>query len=385
MATLGPLVPADETLNHQITDTFATVAQTDRAWTEKVWAMAAASDGSVQLAFGLGKYANRNVLDGCAGVSRGTEQWTVRASRGLASDPETLCVGPIRYEVLEPFRRVRFALEPNDVSPIAFEWVLDGVVPPFLEEREQHRSRDGARLDADIVRYHQSGTASGWVEVNGRRTKLDSSWVSTRDHSWGVRYGVGTPIGDVAPASVPHGLAALTAWAPLLCQRADGSRYALHVYYQARAFGDWRSVEFQGGEELPTGERRTFGTCVPELRFRDDNRRFLGGLLHLTMPDGTERPLTFAPVSDTGFHLGTGLYFGYEGHFHGEYRGRSHLEADHVTGCDEPQVARRVHQLRDCVVSVDDPVGGGTGLGTFQTVVLGSHPDMGLTEDASFL
>jgi len=204
MATLGPLVPADETLNHQITDTFATVAQTDRAWTEKVWAMAAASDGSVQLAFGLGKYANRNVLDGCAGVSRGTEQWTVRASRGLASDPETLSVGPIRYEVLEPFRRVRFALEPNDVSPIAFEWVLDGVVPPFLEEREQHRSRDGARLDADIVRYHQSGTASGWVEVNGRRTKLDSSWVSTRDHSWGVRYGVGTPIGDVAPASVPH-------------------------------------------------------------------------------------------------------------------------------------------------------------------------------------
>ena len=36
MTTLGPLVPADETFHHQITDTFATVAQSDRSWTETV-------------------------------------------------------------------------------------------------------------------------------------------------------------------------------------------------------------------------------------------------------------------------------------------------------------------------------------------------------------
>jgi len=45
MPTLGPLVPADETFHHQITDTFATVAQSDRSWTEKVCAMAALKDG----------------------------------------------------------------------------------------------------------------------------------------------------------------------------------------------------------------------------------------------------------------------------------------------------------------------------------------------------
>ena len=38
---------------------------------EKVCAMAAARDGSLQLGFGLGKYTNRNVIDGYAGVSRG--------------------------------------------------------------------------------------------------------------------------------------------------------------------------------------------------------------------------------------------------------------------------------------------------------------------------
>ena len=86
MPTLGPLIPADESFHHQITDTFATVAQSDRSWTEKVCAMACARDGSLQLAFGMGKYPNRNVMDAYAGVSRGVEQWTVRASRELGHD-----------------------------------------------------------------------------------------------------------------------------------------------------------------------------------------------------------------------------------------------------------------------------------------------------------
>ena len=65
--TLGPLVPADEYVHHQITDTLATVGQSDRSWTEKIWAVAAARDGSLSIGFGLGKYANRGVADGVAG------------------------------------------------------------------------------------------------------------------------------------------------------------------------------------------------------------------------------------------------------------------------------------------------------------------------------
>ena len=83
---IGPLVPADEGLFHQITDTFAVVGTSDLSWTEKICAMAAAKDGSLQLGFGLGKYANRNVMDGYAGISRGVEQRTVRASRRLDTD-----------------------------------------------------------------------------------------------------------------------------------------------------------------------------------------------------------------------------------------------------------------------------------------------------------
>ena len=81
---IGPLLPADEQLGHQIADTFATVATSDPSWTEKICAMAMARDGSVQVGFGLGKYTNRNVMDGYAALSRGAEQVTVRASRRLA-------------------------------------------------------------------------------------------------------------------------------------------------------------------------------------------------------------------------------------------------------------------------------------------------------------
>src|ERR1700704_2497452 len=70
----GPLLPSDEQLSHQIVDTFARVGDSDRSWTEKICAMAAAQDGSIQLSLGLGKYTNRNVMDAYAGISRGVEQ-----------------------------------------------------------------------------------------------------------------------------------------------------------------------------------------------------------------------------------------------------------------------------------------------------------------------
>ena len=387
MSSLGPLVPADETFNHQITDTFASVAQSDRSWTEKVCAMACARDGSLQLALGLGKYTNRGVMDAYAGVSRGVEQWTVRASRALHPDVDSGVVGPIEYEVLEPLRRVRFALRPNPIVPVSFEWIFDAVVPPFLEDREVHRGGASGRVDADIVRYHHSGTARGWVEVEGRRVELDAAtWVSTRDHSWGVRYMVGQPVRDAAPApSTERVSASLVVWCPVVCERADGSRYALHVFYQRRSSAGRTRVSLQGGIEHPDGSHEPFTAVEPQLRFRDDTRRLLGGELRCVTAAGGVRVLTVTPVSDTGFHLGPGLYFGFDGHWHGEWRGPLSVDGEHIPDCTAPDVLRRIHQHRDCVVRVDDPAGGGTGWGNLQSIVTGAHPDMGLTAEASFL
>src|ERR1019366_7351994 len=169
---IGPLLGADETLNHQIVDTFATVAESEYSWTEKIWVSIARTDGSVQLDLGLGKYHNRGVIDGFAGVSRGREQWTVRGSRELQSAPEDTAIGPIVDEVIEPLRQVRVRLEPNAVQPISFDVVLSGVTPPFFEERNLVRNNRTNRVDVHVIRYHQGGWATGSITIDGETYDL---------------------------------------------------------------------------------------------------------------------------------------------------------------------------------------------------------------------
>ena len=122
--SIAPLTAADEWFNHQIVNTHAAVGTADRAWTEKAWFALARKDGKMAASFGLGKYANRNVLDGFAGVQIGTQQRTVRASRVLSSRIDDTDVGPLRYEVLEPFKAIRITLAENAAQPLRFELAL---------------------------------------------------------------------------------------------------------------------------------------------------------------------------------------------------------------------------------------------------------------------
>jgi hypothetical protein len=384
---IGPLGPADESLTHQIVDTFATVGQSDLAWTEKVCAMACARDGSLQLGFGLGKYPNRNVMDGYGGVSRGREQLTVRASRALSSDREATTVGPVHYEVLEPMRTVRFRLEPDDVQPVAFEWTFTAELPPFTEDRTHQRSLHG-RVNAELVRYHQIGVASGWVELDGERsTFADTEWVSTRDHSWGVRYDVGATPPDLEPTFDVAEVANFNmVWSPVLMERPDGSRYGLFLHFvDIEVPGFYEQHSHTAGVEHRDGTFERFTALRPDLRYDTANRRLLGGTITATQADGSERRLGIEALGDTGFHLGAGLYFGYAGHHHGEYRGELHTEGERIADCTVPDVARALHQIRDTVVRVTDPVGGGVGVSNCQPIITGTWPELGLTADTSWI
>ncbi len=384
--SIGPLVPADETLLHQVVDTFAMVGSTDLGWTEKIWSQACANDGSVQAVFGLGKYTNRNVLDAFGGISRGREQWTVRGSRALHHDPHAATVGPLRYEIVEPLEAVRIVLEPNDIQPIAFDVVLRGVVPARMEDRELLRSPSGTRLTNDVVRYHQAGTAEGWIEIDGVRQDVTAGdWMSARDHSWGVRTNVGEPARDLQPGTYPPDPRSLTSWSPVLMTRPDGSQYVVFHYFMETNLPGLPPRRLRGGIEHPDGSEEPFVDARLEARFDDTNRRFLGGTFTFVHPDGTARPLAITPVSDTGFHLGTGLYFGLDGVRHGMWRGDLSVDGDYVADCTDPEVARRIHQHRDCVVAVDDPAGGGKGIGPMQSIAIGGFPDYGLTLANTFV
>ena len=346
--------------------------------------MAAARDGSLQLGFGLGKYPNRNVMDAYAGVSRSVEQLTVRASRRLAPEPELTVIGPIHYEVLEPMHKVRFALDANDCQPIAFDWTFESIVPPFLEDRTH--TRRGYRVSTEIVRYHQTGLASGWVEVDGERSDITpDTWVSTRDHSWGVRYDVGQPPTDLEPSDPLRGVTFKMIWSPVCMERPDGSRYALLMHYQIFEAPGFARKTVMGGVEHPDGRFESWRDLEPDLTFDPVNRRLRGGRITATTSDGTSRVLEIEAVSDTGFHLGAGLYFGFDGHHHGEWRGDLHIDGERIENCADPESARRLHQIRDTVIHVIDPVGGGEGWGNCQPIITGADEANGLTAEDSFI
>lgn len=380
--SIGPLLAADEQFNHQVVETFATVGQSDLAWTEKVCGMAAAKDGSLQIAFGIGKYTNRNVVDAYAGIARGKEQWVVRGSRSLNSDPESVNVGPISYEILEPLKSVRVSLDANDAQPIAFDLVFHSIAACVVEDREDRRDLHGFRKSTDQIRYHQTGVASGWLEIDGERHEITpETWISTRDKSWGIRPQVGMPMSDLEPDMHDMIPQALAIWNPMLFERKDGSQYAFHHYFLKFAGTGFIHQRIQGGLENDAGKSLAVVDMRPELRFDSPSKRLQGGVFNFTMADGSERTMQFEKLSETGFYMGAGHYHGGDGHYHGSWRGQLHVDGDYAKDASEPKVIERYSQFRDCMIRIEDPEGRGIGFGNCQTYVHGAWPEFGLSGD----
>jgi hypothetical protein len=383
---LGKLLSVDELLHHQLVDSFSTIAESDLSWTEKIWLSIPRKDGRLQIDVGLGRYQNRNVLDAFGGVSRGREQWTVRGSRELAVDPVATSVGPIAYEVVEPLRRVRAKLAENDVQPIAFEVEFEGLHPAFFEDRHHQRDEGGYRVVSDVVRYHQGGAVSGWISIEGEREEIRrDDWYAFRDHSWGVRLDVGAPPTDLRPARDwgERGLGQssfLLNWTPMLMERPGGERYEYHFYLQMR---DGKPFYFSGYRNLADGTQQRIGRVRPELRYDDATRRLRGGAVHMDMLSGQTSTVEVEVIGETGFHLGTALYLGFEGKKHGMWRGRLHVEGEKIDDTMDAGTLRRIHQLRDCPIRLRE--GDATGYGIFESVVTGGWQDYGLTAERSFV
>jgi len=384
------LQACDELLCHQTAETFSTVSQSDLAWTEKIWGVVSRRDGSMQLDVGLGKYHNRGVLDGFAGISRGVEQWTTRVSRDLWPDPERLAAGPLRYDVIEPMHRVRFQLDHTTVgdSRIAFDVVLTAATPALLEERDRKKDLGGLRTTSDLLRYHQCADPLGWLELDGVRQLIDpAGWTAVRDHSWGVRGDVGVPTPDLRTGYDASTLPLLYSWSPLLFTRPDGSRYELHHYVQLLA----DTPLYSSGHLVQTDGSLERVAVRPDLTFHPETRRLTGGRLHVSRTAGrtagTVSIIDLTVIGQTGFHLGQGLYLGLDGQHHGSWQGGLRIDSENTPDCTDPAEVRRIHQLRDAVVSAQwqGPDGTDHGIGVHETLVGGAWPALGLSQQDAFL
>ncbi len=386
MSDIGQLIALDEHLNHQIADTFASTATSEHSWTEKIWSAMVRRDGTMSIDFGLGRYHNRGVMDGWGAVARGRSQWTVRASRELRDDPMITSVGPLTYEIIEPLHKVRYALAKNDIQPIAYDITFTSDMPPFFEDRHKQRERDGFRIGSDVIRYHQIGTPQGWVEIEGERIEVrPEDWTEYRDHSWGTRLDVGAHNPDIRPTSdfgdVKFGEGEFVLiWSPFMLVSPDGEKIAYHFYYQSK---QGRIFYSSGYRNHPDGTQEKVARVRPELNYDDRTRRLLGGRVHFDMLQGGTHTVEIEVAGETAVHLGPGLYLGFDGKKHGSWKGALEMDGEMFADTLDIPTLKRIRQVRDCPITVRE--GDAVGHGIMETVIHGSHPELGLTAANSLI
>ena len=198
-------------------------------------------------------------------------------------------------------RCARFAsvLKPNKVQPIAFDIFFDGELPPFFEKR--NRRRVAHRVSMDLIRYHQPGKVSGWVEIDGKREAVDENWFGFRDHSWGTRAsGVGARMPDLMPNQGLGNVRLL--WGPWLFERPDGYKYELMHFWTAGPAWTYFSSHMNEAGAGPDEVRQTeIKEMVPNVKFDPKTRRFLGGTYDLLLSTGETKTIEVTPVGNTAF------------------------------------------------------------------------------------
>lgn len=381
--TIAALTGADEQFSHQIVNTFAAVGSADRAWTEKAWFTLMRKDGSLQASFGLGKYANRNIVDGFAGVQIGTRQMTVRASRVLSSAPEAIGVGPLGYEVVKPLEAIRLTLAENAAQPLRFELTFHATMPGYFENRDV--VINAGRTASDVIRFHQAGTVSGWIEIEGERHEVNpDDWFGFRDRSWGIREHVGLDPADLVPGS--HGATGANKagggyhfnWLVSKIDRADGTSYDLAYYF--RDFGGEGPLDyFSGYINESDGRQIPILHLYPEIDYRASDKGAMRGTVTAIVAGRgksvEERVFEIEAIDpEMGFRLLPGMYGAWKGQIHGSFKGEDFLDGETVDDVNAAEKTAENYrwQIRDRPVRIRE--GANSGFGDMESIILGEYP-----------
>ncbi|MFD0666289.1 hypothetical protein ACT80S_01105 [Ramlibacter sp. MAHUQ-53] len=255
------LTALDDTLWHQLPTTFDHVWTSDPRWFDRYWFAIYSPDGRVAIQVTMGAYRNMNVLDGGAVMIVDGRQYNLRVSRSLNRDAQTVC-GPLRVQPVEPLKSFEITIAPGDHGLHGqIRW--DCVAP--AHEEHPHYTRLQGRTVEDYRRFDQIGEASGWLEAGGQRVEIDRWW-ACRDHSWGVRRGMGVaePVTGpkVALAEKGHVMSFLffstdtLSGSLLFSGRGDDAPYTTGVVTDRRTQQEHHATKIELEVDLHEGTRR---------------------------------------------------------------------------------------------------------------------------------
>ena len=373
----------DDLLAHQVVAPIRQVATDDPRWYDRYWFNIHDTDRRVVVSCGMGVYPNLNVIDGFAGIVYRGRQTNLRVSRELGPDRSRTTVGPFTVDVLEGLQRLRLRLGENDFG-IGFDLLFEATAPPHARLPMMYLVRAG-RIRNHTCHFNQGGRVSGWVVVDGERFEVSpETWWAVRDHSWGIRDGVGGPTEDAAEAgsgeAVSDPMRSDQAGEPL-DPRAPGrpAPWRPANPFLAVQFADRYLFVLGAGRQGATGEiipapglpegRRQIPSAELTMRFRPGTIALQDARVRLTDESGSEHRLTVEPWAT--FYLAGGGYGGYGGFWHGRHRGAYYQEGE-VWELSDPALVAQIAGRDDhvCVVRM----GEATGYGVLEVGVRGDAP-----------
>ena len=361
------LTKFDELTCHQTISTFDSPQSTDRAWTEKMWFNLHDTKGEIVLATGIGVYPNRNVMDGFGCVNLGHKtQHNIRVSRELRPNVTELHVGPLEIDIVEPYKKVRLHMGENPQG-LAFDLEFLGALPPN-EEKPQFGRMFG-RTFVHTCRYAQMGRARGTVTVEGKRIELSADTTfGQRDHSWGVRMGVGAPAQGVQGTDIQHFNGMLINW--LTAQFKEWGVY----YYLIEKQGG--RIDYLSGAVHELGTDPTDGVPIVKVEhdftYHPRSVRMDQGSVRLHAEDGRVIELSMREINC--MYLRGGGYVGYKGFTHGLWMGPSWQDGE-VFDISDDRGRNELHGLDDTVCEYR--CGDELGYGIIENMVLPPYPRYG--------
>lgn len=178
---------ADEGLVHQIPEPLGHTSPFHEHWRESYFFVAhppggAATDDVVITT--LATYPQHRTMDSYQmGRIDGSHIFALH-QRPWEDQPHEPTVGPVRIEVVEPYRTIRVMVEPTPTAAIGVDLTFRARTEAYGLRRGTMRWRHETVWDQ--CHMFQAGTFDGTYVVDGAERQMDG-WLGQRDHSWGVR------------------------------------------------------------------------------------------------------------------------------------------------------------------------------------------------------
>jgi len=358
------LTKLDDLLVHQIPSTFDHVGPSDVSFTEKMWfTIEDIESGDTIIDCGIGQYPNRNVQDAFAGVTIGDKQYNVRMSRELRPHADEMRVGPFSIEIVEGLKTLRLVLEDNP-SGLSFDITWDATMKPH--EEAHHYERLNGKVTHDLDRYAQMGRATGTLRVAGRTIDIrPATWWCQRDHSWGIRPGVG---GDAPKGPEMIVQPRFFNWCP-----AQFQNYGIFWFLIERGPGDPSYLSAEIVKPIDSSEPGQRIVAIDHdfcWKPAGPVQSLEWGEVDFVLASGEKRHVTILPRSSRYF-LRSGLYGGLNGWWHGAWKGPHHFEHD-VWDLSDEAVLRAAGTFGDQIAEFR--CGADVGYGIIEYGVSGGYP-----------